>query len=68
MNTRKLLQDTSVKLFDLEKESEKKLMNLQTAYEKLEKEKQAIEVGIESMKDCGLNFINITNLLNLNNH
>ncbi|CAH8818639.1 unnamed protein product, partial [Schistosoma curassoni] len=43
MNTRKLLQDTSVKLFDLEKESEKKLMNLQTAYEKLEKEKQAIE-------------------------
>ncbi|VDP59918.1 unnamed protein product [Schistosoma mattheei] len=53
MNTRKLLQDTSVKLFDLEKESEKKLMNLQTAYEKLEKEKQAIEVGIESMKDCG---------------
>lgn len=53
MNTRKLLQDTSVKLFDLEKESEKKLMNLQTAYEKLEKEKQAIEVGVESMKDCG---------------
>ncbi|CAH8634671.1 hypothetical protein MS3_00000776 [Schistosoma haematobium] len=51
MNTRKLLQDTSVKLFDLEKESEKKLMNLQTAYEKLEKEKQAIELKLAQLED-----------------
>ncbi|CAH8639846.1 unnamed protein product [Schistosoma rodhaini] len=51
MNTRKLLQDTSVKLFDLEKESEKKLLNLQTAYEKLEKEKQAIELKLAQLED-----------------
>ncbi|TNN15317.1 M repeat-like protein isoform 2 [Schistosoma japonicum] len=50
-NTRKLLQDTSVKLFDLEKESEKKLTNLQTAYEKLEKEKQTIELKLAQLED-----------------
>nr|CAH8866808.1 unnamed protein product [Trichobilharzia regenti] len=50
-NTRKLLQDTSVKLFDLEKESEKKLINLQSAYEKLEKEKQTIELKLAQLED-----------------
>ncbi|KAK4467641.1 hypothetical protein MN116_008583 [Schistosoma mekongi] len=50
-NTRKLLQDTSVKLFDLEKESEKKLTNLQTAYEKLEKDKQTIELKLAQLED-----------------
>ncbi|CAH8558301.1 unnamed protein product [Schistosoma turkestanicum] len=50
-NTRKLLQDTSVRLFELEKESEKKLLNLQTAYEKLEKEKQTIELKLAQLED-----------------
>ncbi|CAH8600855.1 unnamed protein product [Heterobilharzia americana] len=51
INTRKLLQDTSVKLFDLEKESEKKILSLQSAYEKLEKEKQAIELKLAQLED-----------------
>lgn len=45
-NTRKLLQETTSKLFEVEASAEKKFQTLQNAYQSLEKQKHDLEVSI----------------------
>ncbi|KER28311.1 hypothetical protein T265_04840 [Opisthorchis viverrini] len=50
-STRKLLQEMTTKLFELETSSEKKYQELQGAYEKLENEKASLELKLAQFED-----------------
>lgn len=50
-NTRKLLQETTSKLFEVEASAEKKFQNLQTAYQSLEKQKHDLETKLNELEE-----------------